>query len=54
MEFVEGNKVYHERFGTGEILSIEGEAPNTTASVRFENNNVRKLLLRFAKLKRVN
>ena len=51
--FVEGDKVYHERFGTGEILSIEGEAPNTTASVRFENNNVRKLLLRFAKLKKI-
>jgi DNA helicase-2/ATP-dependent DNA helicase PcrA len=53
-DFAEGDNVYHERFGAGEILSIEGEAPNTTASVRFENNNVRKLLLRFAKLKRIN
>jgi DNA helicase-2/ATP-dependent DNA helicase PcrA len=52
-EFAEGDNVHHERFGKGEILSIEGEAPNTTASVKFENNNVRKLLLRFAKLKRI-
>jgi DNA helicase-2/ATP-dependent DNA helicase PcrA len=53
MEFAEGDKVHHERFGAGEILSIEGEAPNATASVRFENNNVRKLLLRFAKLRKI-
>ena len=54
MEFAEGDKVHHERFGKGEIISIEGDAPNATASVRFEGNNVRKLLLRFAKLKKVN
>ena len=53
MAFAEGDNVYHERFGAGKILFIEGEAPNTTASIRFENNDVRKLLLRFAKLKKI-
>jgi len=53
LAFAEGDKVYHERFGKGEILSIEGAAPNTTASVKFANNNIRKLLLRFAKLKKI-
>ena len=53
ISIAEGDKVYHERFGAGEVISIEGESPNTTASVKFENSGVRKLLLRFAKLKKV-
>lgn len=46
-----GSVVCHERFGRGVILSIEGEAPNTTALVDFDNSGEKKLLLRFAKLK---
>lgn len=49
-EFTEGDKVQHERFGNGTIISIEGEVPNTTATVEFEGNGRKKLLLRFAKL----
>ncbi len=52
-EFSEGDTVQHERFGNGIIVSIEGEPPNTTASVKFENNGRKKLLLRFAKLKKI-
>ena len=51
-EFSEGDAVNHERFGNGTIVSIEGEPPNTTASVNFENNGRKKLLLRFAKLRK--
>jgi DNA helicase-2/ATP-dependent DNA helicase PcrA len=51
-EFSEGDTVQHERFGNGIIVSIEGEAPNTTASVEFENAGRKKLLLRFAKLRK--
>ena len=50
--FIEGDKVQHERFGNGVIISIEGEAPNTTATVDFDKNGSKKLLLRFAKLKK--
>jgi DNA helicase-2/ATP-dependent DNA helicase PcrA len=50
-DFCEGDSVEHERFGTGLILSIEGEAPNTTATVEFEKEGKKKLLLRFAKLR---
>jgi len=53
LEFGEGDTVIHERFGQGIIVSIEGEAPNNTASVEFENNGRKKLLLRFAKLKKI-
>jgi len=46
-----GSHVFHERFGNGKVIAIEGSAPNTTATVDFENHGVKKLLLRFAKLK---
>jgi DNA helicase-2/ATP-dependent DNA helicase PcrA len=51
--FSEGDQVQHERFGKGIIISIEGAAPNTTASVKFDTDGTRKLLLRFAKLKKL-
>ncbi len=47
-----GDSVSHERFGNGTVVSIEGEAPNTTATVDFQNHGKKKLLLRFAKLTR--
>ena len=47
----QGTIVSHERFGRGEVLLIEGEAPNTTAKVRFDSVGEKKLLLRFAKLR---
>jgi Superfamily I DNA and RNA helicases len=52
-QFSIGDNVRHERFGNGVIVSIEGEPPNTTASVDFENNGTKKLLLRFAKLEKL-
>jgi DNA helicase II / ATP-dependent DNA helicase PcrA len=51
--FNEGDKVEHERFGRGVIISIEGQPPNTTATVEFEKEGSKKLLLRFAKLKKL-
>jgi DNA helicase-2/ATP-dependent DNA helicase PcrA len=52
-EFSEGDNVQHERFGKGIIFSIEGEPPNTTATVDFESDGKKKLLLRFAKLQKL-
>jgi DNA helicase-2/ATP-dependent DNA helicase PcrA len=51
--FTQGDTVEHERFGKGTIISIEGQAPNTTATVEFEKEGSKKLLLRFAKLKKL-
>ena len=51
--FSEGDTVEHERFGKGLIRSIEGQQPNTTATVEFEKEGSKKLLLRFAKLKKL-
>ena len=51
--FSVGDQVQHERFGNGIILSIEGQPPNTTASVEFDKEGSKKLLLRFAKLRKI-
>jgi DNA helicase-2/ATP-dependent DNA helicase PcrA len=51
-EFSEGDCVSHERFGRGMIISIEGTLPNTTATVEFDKEGKKKLLLRFAKLRK--
>jgi DNA helicase-2/ATP-dependent DNA helicase PcrA len=51
--YSEGERVSHERFGSGVIIEITGEAPNTTALVEFDGHGRKKLLLRFAKLTRV-
>lgn len=49
----EGSMVVHKRFGNGKVIAIDGNPPNTTATVDFEKHGVKKLLLRFAKLKLV-
>jgi DNA helicase II / ATP-dependent DNA helicase PcrA len=51
--YSEGDSVEHERFGEGLIITIEGQPPNTTALVDFKKDGKKKLLLRFAKLKKV-
>ncbi len=48
-----GDRVTHERFGEGEVRTVEGEAPNTTAVIEFKSAGTKKLLLRFAKLTKV-
>lgn len=52
-DLVAGDRVNHERFGKGVVTLVEGEAPNTTAVIEFENAGTKKLLLRFAKLTKV-
>lgn len=46
-----GTIVEHVRFGKGTILKIEGAGADTKAEIDFENGGLKKLLLRFAKLK---
>ncbi|SHI31903.1 DNA helicase-2 / ATP-dependent DNA helicase PcrA [Mesonia phycicola] len=46
-----GQEVDHMRFGKGKVLSIEGVGQDKKAEIDFENGGMRKLLLRFAKLK---
>ena len=44
-----GQHILHERFGKGEIMTIEGKGPDCTINVQFEHSGTRKLLLKFAR-----
>jgi len=46
-----GQRVEHDRFGYGTILSMEGEGPNSKAVVEFDQAGTKTLLLKFAKLR---
>lgn len=43
--------VSHDRFGVGQVLSLEGSGDNAKAKIRFKNAGEKILLLKFAKLK---
>jgi len=45
-----GVKVKHDRFGSGEIVGLEGEMANRKATVSFKGVGKKQLLLKFAKL----
>jgi DNA helicase-2/ATP-dependent DNA helicase PcrA len=49
--FQTGMKVEHKRFGEGKILQIEGEPPDTRATIFFNVHGQKQLLLKYAKLK---
>jgi DNA helicase-2/ATP-dependent DNA helicase PcrA len=46
-----GTIVEHVRFGKGNVIRIEGSGADTKAEINFSNGGLKKLLLRFAKLK---
>ncbi|HEY4798371.1 MAG TPA: 3'-5' exonuclease, partial [Bacteroidia bacterium] len=46
-----GMIVQHDRFGNGKVLNMEGVFPNSKATVEFESEGQKQLLLKFAKLK---
>jgi DNA helicase-2/ATP-dependent DNA helicase PcrA len=46
-----GTIVEHVRFGKGSVIRIEGSGADTKAEINFSNGGLKKLLLRFAKLK---
>ena len=43
------DKILHDRFGMGTVLSVTGEGENTKATVEFRNAGTKQLLLKFAK-----
>ncbi len=46
-----GNKVEHLKFGFGEVIKMEGAAHNPIATVNFEFNGEKKIMLNYAKLR---
>lgn len=49
-----GQKVEHQKFGFGTVSKMEGSAHNPVATVLFENNGEKKIMLNYAKLRIVN
>ena len=46
-----GQKVEHQKFGFGEVLKMEGAAHNPIATVKFEHNGEKKIMLNYARLR---
>jgi len=46
-----GSRVMHEKFGLGKVTDVVGAGDTLKATVQFEGNNVKQLMLKFAKLK---
>ncbi len=46
-----GDKVEHERFGLGEVISTEGQGDNLKALILFKGFGKKNILLKFAKLR---
>ncbi|MBD3411177.1 MAG: AAA family ATPase [Ignavibacteriales bacterium] len=49
-----GSRVMHERFGLGKVVQLVGAGDRQKATVVFEGNNIKQLMLKFAKLKVLN
>lgn len=50
LNLVEGTVVNHTRFGKGVIVKIDGVGNDKKAEIQFDKGDIKKLLLRFAKL----
>jgi DNA helicase-2/ATP-dependent DNA helicase PcrA len=46
-----GQRIEHQKFGFGEVLKLEGAAHNPIATVKFEHNGEKKIMLNYAKLR---
>jgi DNA helicase-2/ATP-dependent DNA helicase PcrA len=46
-----GQKIEHQKFGFGEIIKMEGSAHNPVATVKFDLNGEKKIMLNYAKLR---
>ena len=47
----EGQRVEHQKFGFGTVVKMEGSAHNPIATVKFELNGEKKIMLNYAKLR---
>jgi DNA helicase-2/ATP-dependent DNA helicase PcrA len=48
-----GDEVFHERWGRGVVTAVSGRGQNAEASVHFEDEGTKRLLLAYAPLQRI-
>jgi DNA helicase-2/ATP-dependent DNA helicase PcrA len=46
----EGMRVEHQKFGFGHVVKLEGSAHNPVATIKFDQNGEKKIMLNYAKL----
>ncbi|MCG2613049.1 UvrD-helicase domain-containing protein [Terrimonas sp. NA20] len=46
-----GQRVEHQKFGFGEVMKMEGASHNPIATVKFDQNGEKKIMLNYAKLR---
>ncbi|MET0462152.1 MAG: UvrD-helicase domain-containing protein [Chitinophagaceae bacterium] len=46
-----GQRVEHQKFGFGEVIKMEGASHNPIATVKFDQNGEKKIMLNYAKLR---
>ena len=52
-ELKRGQRVHHEQFGDGTILTMEGKGPNAKLTVYFDRAGSKKFIAQYAKLVRI-
>ncbi|MBD0331885.1 MAG: UvrD-helicase domain-containing protein [Chitinophagaceae bacterium] len=45
-----GQRIEHQKFGFGEVIKLEGSQHNPVATIKFEVNGEKKIMLNYAKL----
>ncbi|HWJ91888.1 MAG TPA: 3'-5' exonuclease [Flavisolibacter sp.] len=45
-----GMRIEHQKFGFGEVMRLEGSAHNPVATIKFDVNGEKKIMLNYAKL----
>ncbi|MDP4756026.1 MAG: hypothetical protein NWR78_02660, partial [Aquiluna sp.] len=43
-----GDKITHDAFGQGQVISVAGNPPKQTAEIRFDNGVTKRLLVKMA------
>jgi len=46
----EGKRIEHQKFGFGEVIKLEGSQHNPVATIKFDVNGEKKIMLNYAKL----
>ena len=46
-----GQKVEHQKFGFGQVMKMEGASHNPIATILFDVNGEKKIMLNYAKLR---
>lgn len=50
-DLIAGQKVEHQKFGFGEVIKMEGASHNPIATIKFNLNGEKKIMLNYAKLR---